>query len=148
MKPLVEFNGVFFQEGTDEKVKQIVSYAINEKPKKRFRFWFGDVETGEAWNEEYGIVGYIVKSTDPKKIPLLIYSKRSFGGGALLCDCIVKIVEIRTKKVVYQHNNFHQDTFVICDKKVFDSKGLYGYCKSTESAQRLADFMNGKRMCK
>lgn len=145
MKTTIKYNGVHFAENTPEKVMQICS---NANRKNRFRFWYGDNNTGKSWNEENDVCGYIGRSTGIKKIPLLITKVNSYGGGGLLTDCIVKIIEIRTKKVVYQHDNFNQSLFVAEDCKVLQDGQIYANCKSEKQAIRLADFMNGKRMAK
>jgi hypothetical protein len=146
MKNLIEFNGVYFNENTPIKVMQICS---NANRNNRFRFWYGDKETGESWNDVNDVCGYIGRSTGTKKIPLLIAKKTSLGGGGLLCNCIVKIVDISTKTVIYQHPKFNQPVFDVVDKTVFYDGGLvHANCKSNNSALRLADFMNGKRFNK
>lgn len=146
MKNTIEYNGLTFSENTPKKVMEICS---NANRNKRFRFWYGDKETGKSWNEENDICGYIGRSTGTKKIPLLINKKTSSGGGALLCDCIVKIVDISTKTTIYQHENFNQPVFDVVGKIVFYDGGIvYTNCKNEKSALRLSDFMNGKRFNK
>lgn len=143
MKNEIKYNGVYFSEGTPEKVMQICS---NANRKSRLRFWYGDNKTGKSWNEENYICGYIGRSTGSKKIPLLISKINSYGGGGLLTDCIVKIVDIRTKKVLYQHENFNQSVFVAEGLTVTRDGQIFApNCKNENSAIRLADFMNGKR---
>ena len=109
MKTLVEYNGLFFNEGTNPKVKQIISNNIGRE--KRFRVWYGDTKTGKSWNEENDVCGYFGKSTGITPISMLVNNTRSFGGGALLTDCIVKIVDIKTKTILFQHENFNQPNF-------------------------------------
>lgn len=148
MKKLIEFNGMYFAEGTPCKVMNICS---NPNRNRRFRFWYGDKETGKSWNEENDICGYIGKSTGAKKIPLLIQRVNSSGGGALLTDCIVKIVDIETKRVLYRHENFNQPVFTVrgYDFAVLADNKLHAQGFKTEKqAQRYADFMNGKRFNK
>lgn len=52
---------------------------------------YGDVNTGTSWHEIHDTTGRIGRSTGRIKIPLLIYSSRSWGGGALLDNCIIGI---------------------------------------------------------
>ncbi len=153
MKKRIEFNGMWFSENTNEDVKRIIVNGYRSN--KRFRFWFGDVKTGKSWNEENDVCGYIGKSCGGVKIPLLIANNRSMGGGGLLDDCIVKIVDISSKQVVYQHPTFNQDSFQFIyannddeTAKVFCNGSLYATCKTIQKAQRLCEFMNGFRMCK
>lgn len=63
--------------------------------KLRLRFHYGDTKTGKAWGDiETGHVG---RSTGPIKIPLLIKTARSHGGGGLLDHCLVKIEHTNKK---------------------------------------------------
>ena len=52
---------------------------------------YGDIKTGKSWNEIHDISGYVGRSSGQNKIPLLIYNKRSFGGGSILTNCILSI---------------------------------------------------------
>jgi len=148
MKTEKEVNGLYFNENTPVDVCRIIT-TIGRNT--RIRVWYGH-ENGKSWSEENDIMGYIGRSTGTKKIPLLVNNSRSSGGGALLCDCIVKIVETGTNKTVYQHPEFSQPVFSVSDgdmdkypANVLCDGVIYGRCKTSASAQRLADFMNGKR---
>lgn len=73
---------------TNPKVIQLLEEArINGE---RVRITLGDVRNGKAWDDkpETGTIG---RSKGDIKIPLLIKTKRSFGGGAILTHCIVKL---------------------------------------------------------
>lgn len=75
----------------------------------RVRFHFGDIITGRDWNDEYDVTGTIGRSMGPYKIPLLIKTKRSYGGFSLLDHCIVKITTtIKPYNTLYQHPTYHQ----------------------------------------
>lgn len=140
-------NGTHIDETTDNKVAEILSNNVHAG--RRLRFWYGDKETGKSWNEENDVTGYIGKSGGQFKVPLLIQKKNSSGGEALLVAAIVKIVDIKSKIVLYQHERFSQPKFTVTDNKVFMDEEMYApKCKNEKSAQRLADFMNGKRMSK
>jgi len=135
----------FFNPGTPKRVQTVINYLMHKDV--RVRIWYG--KNGESWDEENDICGYIGRSTGTKKIPLLINNKRSWGGGSLLDDCIVKIVRIDNHSVLYQHENFKQGNFTAKDNKVFKNNEPYApNCKDNKSAQRLADFMNGARFSK
>lgn len=147
MKKEIEFGGIWFDETTPPRVMEIISSNLNSK---RFRFWYGDSDTGKSWNEENDICGTIGRSTGGKKIPLLIHNSGSTGGGTLLTACIVKIVDTKTKRVLYQHETFNQPVFhnlgsIVC---FGEEDQIYANCKTERSAKRLADFMNGNRMSK
>ena len=67
---------------------------------------YGDTETGQSWRETFDIRGSIGRSTGSIKIPLLIKTSRSLGGGAVLDHCLVKITDANTKKILYIHPNY------------------------------------------
>ena len=153
MKNYSEFNGMWFADGTPENLKNVIvnGYRSNY----RFRFWYGDVESGRSWNEENDICGYIGKSNGSIKVPLLLNKSNSTGGGELT-NSIVKIYNITLKKVVYQHPTFNQSKFEAVNgsdmesyaANVLQDGDVYARCKSFQSAVNLAAFMNGERMCK
>ena len=67
----------------------------------------------------------------------------------MLDDRIIKILDIKSKKVLYQHPKFKQDYFGADDVLVWqgnpgDNEQIYATCETTEQAQRLARFMNGE----
>jgi len=149
MKNLIEFNGFWFAEGTASSVQSVI--VSNYRCKNRLRFWYGDKKTGKSWNDENDVCGYIGRSTGTKKIPLLINKISSYGGGGLLTDCIIKVVDTGTKRVLYQHENFNQPEFIVrtydCAVLANNIVHARGF-KTEKQAQRYADFMNGKRMNK
>lgn len=104
---LVEYNGTFYHEQTDEKVVQVLDRFMHDRD-TRLRFCFGDADSGKDWEEDLDIIGYIGRSTGDIKIPILLHSKRSSGGGAILDHCIVKIEYANKKKggVLYQHPTY------------------------------------------
>lgn len=73
----------------------------------RVTFDFGNTDTGESWNESYRVTGRIGRSTGRIKIPILVYNTRSWGGGALLDDCIlsVKFANKKDGGYIYQLKN-------------------------------------------
>lgn len=146
MKNLVEYNGFWFSENTHTRVKDIISNNLGRS--RRLRFWYGDSNTGESWDEENDVCGYIGRSTGSKKIPLLINNCNSYGGGSILDDCVVKIVDTHSKQVLYQHETFKQGYFTCIGIEVYKNGEIYGRCRTEKSALRLCDFMNGKRMSK
>ena len=106
-------NGTSFHMETDNAVIQVLCDALDTRghgrSSRRLRLYYGDVETGRDWEEVYEVTGYIGRSTGRIKIPLLIHNTRSFGGGAILDHCIVKIEHSnkRTGGVLYQHPHYH-----------------------------------------
>lgn len=145
-------NGTCYHAETSDKVIEALENArVN---RLRVRVWYG--KDGKSWNEENDILGYIGRSTGNIKIPLLVYNRRSFGGGGLLDDCIVKIVDTKTGRTLYKHENFSQSFFEADDTLVYqcEKEGqkadavIWANCETWEQAKRFADFMNGKRHSK
>lgn len=150
MKKYKEFNGMFFEESTPNEICSILQ-AANEY-QCRIRIFYGDTETGNNWNEEFDTIGNVGKSTGKIKIPLLIKTKRSFGGCAILDNCILKIVDVRTNEILYQHSKYKADNFIClyksisCDEAIVcinDESNVYANCKTMKQAINLCNFMNG-----
>ena len=97
-------SGTAYHEETPQEVVNVLERA--RAAGTRLQFYYGDVKTGRDWHEENDTIGTIGRSGGSVKIPLLIKSSRSHGGGAILDHCIVKIVETRTKKVLYKAANY------------------------------------------
>lgn len=81
------------------------AYAKRDSDGGRVRIWYGDTETGRAWQEEHDVLGYVGRSTGEHKIPLLVYSRRSRGGGAILTENIVRI-DSTDGGTIYKHPTF------------------------------------------
>ncbi len=99
-----EVNGMWFHENTPDAVCNILNNHLHTS--RRLKIYFGDVETGRDWNEEHDTIGTIGKSGGDVKVPLLIPTSRSTGGGAILDHCIVKIKEVKTGYVLYCADNY------------------------------------------
>ena len=98
-------SGIAYHEETTEEVINVLERESHRGT--RLIFDFGDSKSGKSWNEEFDTRGTIGKSTGSIKIPLLIKTSRSFGGGVLLDHCIIKITDSKTKAVLYKHSNYH-----------------------------------------
>lgn len=73
----------------------------------RIQLDFGDIKTGKSWGEVNDIKGYVGLSRGYEaRYPILVYNKRSMGGGLLLTDCIVKITTTNGQRVLYQHPTY------------------------------------------
>ena len=94
-----EKDGISFMKSTKEECANVLNEAF--KNKRRIRLFFGNKKTGEDWCERFDIMGYIGRSNGTHKVPLLLYRKNSSGGFAILTDSILKIVDTKTKKVLY-----------------------------------------------
>ena len=143
-----------FSDNTNEKVKQVLTSCYNCK--NRVRIVYGDVNTGESYLEEYEILGYIGKSTGIKPIPLLINNSRSSGGGGILTDIILKIVDTQTKQVLFKHENYvmpvltkeissHNDYLY---DVIYNGESVVARFKTEKQANNYIDFMQCKRMSK
>jgi hypothetical protein len=106
MSKYKEINGTSYNSETSKEVIDVLENA--RKNKIRIVVDYGDIETGKSWNEEFGVCGYVGRSTGKIKIPLLVYNKRSFGGGGILDSCIIKISTSAGKKVLYQHEKYNK----------------------------------------
>lgn len=96
-------NGTSYNQDTNDKVIEVLENARLNRV--RIQVDYGH-KNGQSWGEINDITGYVGRSTGTQKIPLLIHNTRSLGGGALLTNCIVKIVTSKGKKVLYQHETF------------------------------------------
>jgi hypothetical protein len=105
------FNGIYFHADTPTAVVQALNTA--RQARTRVRLSYGDAETGRDWLEENDVEGTIGNSMGPLKVPLLIHSRRSSGGPALLDHCIVQIKDTRSGRVLYRHPKYHTGTFAI-----------------------------------
>lgn len=145
-------NGTAYNADTDKKVIDILENT--RMSNQRIRLFYGDIKTGRDWMEEYDTIGYIGRSTGRIKIPLLIKTNKSYGGGAILDDCIVKITI--NKKVVYQHPKYYLPKINILDaiellKKdgyktsVFANNKNIANFKKPFQAYQYKDFLEGIR---
>ena len=116
-------NGTAYNENTSIDVINVLENAL--KTRQRLQLFFGDIETGKNWNEENDTIGKIGRSCGNYKVPLLIKTSRSYGGGAILDNCIIKIRDMQTKKVLFQNPKFQQSKFEI--KQSDGSAKILGY---------------------
>lgn len=81
------------------------AYAQRNTDAGRVRIWYGDTDTGRAWQEEYDVLGYVGRSGGTQKVPLLIFNSRSCGG-AILTEKIVRIDWVKGAHALYKHPTF------------------------------------------
>jgi hypothetical protein len=74
--------------------------------KTRVRIWYGG-DDGRSWLDEYDMVGRIGYSCGNIKIPILVATSRSYGGGAILTGRIIRIDDVATHKTLFQQENFY-----------------------------------------
>jgi len=97
-----ELNGTSYNVKTSDSMCQLLEKLRQDHT--RVRFHWGNVKTGEDWGDIYDVAGTIGRSMGIYKIPLLIQTARSLGGGAILDNCIVKIeLSAKPHTVFYQH---------------------------------------------
>ena len=143
-----------FNENTCETVKTVLTDCYNKQC--RIRIWYGDIDTGMSWLEEYDVVGTIGRSSGQAKIPLLIKNSRSVGGGGILCHCIIRIDVISSKRTIYKHPLFYVPTLGVYPNLDEDTKTKYPFIvlkdnelqarfKSEKQAKNYIDFMLGNR---
>jgi len=145
-------NGTSYKVETLQQVIDILEHS--RQYNERIRVFYGDNKTGRDWMEELDTIGRVGRSTGTSKIPLLIKTKNSYGGGALLDANIIKIT--KGKKVIYQHKDYHLPTLEITEP----TEGLkeLGYkasvmangdnianFKSHISAHNYIEFLKGNR---
>lgn len=105
-------NGTAYHFDTPDKIVGILEEARQSNRSIRLRFCFGDVETGRDWGETCDTTGYIGRSTGAIKIPLLIKTVNSTGGGGILDHCIVRIekkINGGSYREVYRHPKYHKE---------------------------------------
>lgn len=98
-------NGTWYTFNTpDHMVILLESLRLSQT---RVRFHWGDTSTGRDWGDIFDVTGRVGRSMGPVKAPLLIYNRRSSGGGVILSDCIVKITTSEGKETIYQHKFYN-----------------------------------------
>lgn len=156
MQTLEEYRGLWFSTETPQKVKDVLANAHNTSYKPRLRLYLGDAKTGKPWLEENDVLGYIGRSTGTQKVPLLIYSSNSHGGGRILDHCIVAIQDTN-KNWLYKHEGFNvpnlTKTVIGSDNEYPVSVALVGggvvaRFKTELKANNWIKFMTGQRMAK
>ena len=142
----VEVNGTFYKKGTPQDVINALENARNNRT--IVKIFYGDPETGRDWHEENDTTGTIGRSTGSIKIPLLIPTSRSSGGGSILTENIVKIKDTQSGRVLYQNKNYKQPNIEILESTtdgythdVFIDGELYSRHKSKRSAEMLKSKM-------
>jgi hypothetical protein len=144
-----EVNGTFYQKGTPQAVINALESVRNNKT--RVKLFYGDPETGRDWHEENDVTGTIGRSTGSIKIPLLISTSRSMGGGAILTKNIVKIRDTKTGKVLYQNEKYKQPNIEIVESDMdgyTNNVMIDGELYSRHKTKRSAEMLKSKMMAK
>ena len=144
----------YFNDETGDKVKTVLTECYNNQC--RVRIWYGDIDTGVSWLDEYDVVGTIGRSSGQAKIPLLIKNSRSSGGGGILCHCIIRIDVISSGRTIYKHPLFNVPLLTVATNNDNDTKNKYPFIvsknnelqarfKSEKQAYNYVYFMTGER---
>lgn len=117
----------------------------------RVRLFYGDAKTGRDWL--YNVSGTIGRSMGPIKIPILLSNRRSMGGGAIMDDCIVRLMLGHCE--YYRHPGYKVPDFTLMPSLVqgYSTEAwINGECharfRSERSARNWVAFMRGERMAK
>ena len=97
-------NGTSYNQNTPDKVIEVLETCRANNT--RIILEYGNINTGQGWGDTYGVTGRIGRSTGINKIPLMIATKRSLGGGAILDNCIVSIKTTIGKVSLYSHVSY------------------------------------------
>lgn len=135
---------------SETSVEVINALESARKRRTRTRVYLGNTATGECWNEEHDIFGYIGLSKGHKAyFPIFVHNSNSIGGGSLLDNCIIKLKESKGGKVLYQSANFQQPITEIrassqdCySHSLYINGQIYSNHKTEKEAIRLQNKMN------
>jgi len=105
-------NGTYYHKDTPRQVIDILEHARQAEPRQRLRLHYGStdaeaLDVGRDWHECNDVTGTIGRSTGKIKVPLLIKTSRSLGGGAILDHRIVRIRDTKTGRDIYRHPSYH-----------------------------------------
>jgi hypothetical protein len=160
------YEGTWYNIGTCDSVIYALDYARKAERRVHVLFCYPeekDVPTEfklkysakEIWLEEYDTVGRIGRSCGEIKIPLLIKNSRSYGGGELFTDNIGRIIDVETKKVLYNLDGLFSPalnieeaegvfTLAYKTRKMKDFEA-YATTKNRKTLERLEQFLIGLR---
>lgn len=117
---------------------------------RRIRLYLGDVKSGRSWNEDHDVYGRVSRSTGPSKVPILIHNTRSRGGGHILDQCIVRIIDLKTHRLLYSHPSFHAGIFEIrsgdiehLPVEVFIDGEVHAHFETEKEANTFITIMKG-----
>ena len=90
----------YFDPGTAPELAGVLEGC--RKSNRKVRLVLGDPDTGEAWLDEYDVVGTIGRSAGSLKVPLLIEDGES-GGGAVLTACVLAVIDWQSGRWLFRH---------------------------------------------
>ena len=95
----------YFDPGTDSKAAKVLESCRTHG--RKIRLILGDTSTGEPWLEEHDVIGRIGRSTGSLKVPLLIEAGEC-GGTAILCACLLAIIDWGSGDFLYRHAAYRE----------------------------------------
>lgn len=103
----------FFDLKTNDKVRHVLSSIFQTRSLKsqRVRIWYGNVQTGRAWNDTFNVSGYIGRTAERYPRPAVMGFKSSLEGDVVHTSKIVRIDIVETGATVYAHDSFHVVAF-------------------------------------
>ena len=109
----------------------------------RIRIWYGDSTTGISSEDDSNNTIGFVKLSSIKTLMFIPY-KKSPKGLMIPINSIIKIVEVESRNVLYQHQNFSQKQYT-CDKdsNIYANGEFLRKELNQEIAIKYCNFMNG-----
>lgn len=142
-------SGFYFHAETAPAIRETLARLPRSQ---RVRVFYGDTKTGKAWPEENDVMGYIGRSTGAHRVPLLIHSRASSGGGAILDHCIVGIVCTGSGAWLYKHPQFNPGEWKTAPGTVdgyavdvLHNGSIHARFKTAARGPRYCAFMRGER---
>jgi len=137
-----------FDSRASPEVVRVLAQA--RRNRTRVRIYYGNTVTGQPWNEEHDVTGYVGRSTGRIKIPLMVHNTRSLGGTAILDSCIVRIATARGKRTLYQHPSYKAPQVEIVTPSdiagyaanVLINGEIHGRCRTMNKARWLQQHMS------
>ena len=90
----------YFDPGTDARLARVLESCRRQAC--TVRLILGDTTTGDSWLDEHDVVGRIGRSTGTLKVPLLVEDGEA-GGGAILCTCVLAVIDWQTGDALDRH---------------------------------------------
>ena len=128
----VEYNGLWFDEGTAPEVMELIHKLYMESPKRRVRFFLGDPVTGRDRHERYNVKGYVGACiVEGKKVPALNIGSSQHR---IQTKCVIKVQAGRYTYPLYEHPKYNNDL-----KMVPGEDGPNGYWNVVDDMGNVLD---------
>lgn len=124
----------YFDPGTDTRAAKVLESCRTHE--RKIRLILGDTLTGEPWLEEHDVVGRIGRSIGTLKVPLLI-EPSEHDGSAILCACILAIVDWASGNFLYRHDAYREAELSI--KPSADAERSWDVLRHEEVVARFRD---------